>query len=131
MAAKAGQATANGAASPEDVDLAADRHRGQFALRKLYHESDRLVVVLYTSPSCGPCRTLKPIFSKVADEYTGKVRAPVLVGDGGYGSTGSMLVLMLHFRASAWKSCCTHRWAAACLCQSPLATGWACFFMAR
>ena len=56
------------------MDLAADRHRGQFALRKLYHESERLVVVLYTSPSCGPCRTLKPIFSKVADEFTGKVR---------------------------------------------------------
>ncbi|KAK9822163.1 hypothetical protein WJX81_003005 [Elliptochloris bilobata] len=72
-AQKAGQASTNGAASPEEVDLAADRHRGQFALRKLYHESDRLVVVLYTSPSCGPCRTLKPIFSKVVDEYSGKV----------------------------------------------------------
>ena len=47
--------------------------RGQLALRKLYHESERLVVVLYTSPTCGPCRTLKPIFSKVADEYSGKV----------------------------------------------------------
>ncbi len=68
-------AAANGAASPADVDLAADRHRGQFALRKLYHESERLVVVLYTSPGCGPCRTLKPIFSKVVDEYSGKARA--------------------------------------------------------
>ena len=84
-AASAGQASANGAAAPEDVDLAADRHRGQFALRKLYHESERLVVVLYTSPSCGPCRTLKPIFSKVADEFTGKVRpaaSPAYMDDG-------------------------------------------------
>ena len=71
---KAGEASQNGAASPAEVDLAADRHRGQFALRKLYHESERLVVVLYTSPGCGPCRTLKPIFSKVVDEYSGKVR---------------------------------------------------------
>ena len=31
-------------------------------------------MVLYTSPTCGPCRTLKPIFSKVADEFSGKVR---------------------------------------------------------
>ena len=70
---KASEASQNGAAAPAEVDLAADRHRGQFALRKLYHESERLVVVLYTSPSCGPCRTLKPIFSKVVDEYSGKV----------------------------------------------------------
>jgi thioredoxin reductase (NADPH) len=51
----------------------ADKHKGQIALRKLYHESDRLMVVLYTSPSCGPCRTLKPILNKVVDEYTGKI----------------------------------------------------------
>lgn len=37
----------------------------QYALRKLYHESPRLICVLYTSPTCGPCRTLKPILSKV------------------------------------------------------------------
>ena len=49
--------------------------RGQLALRKLYHESERLLVVLYTSPTCGPCRTLKPIFSKVAEEFSGKVRS--------------------------------------------------------
>jgi len=64
------------------VDLAADRHRGQFALRKLYHESERLVVVLYTSPGCGPCRTLKPIFSKVVDEYSGKARARAAPAEG-------------------------------------------------
>lgn len=61
------------AALPENFDYEADRHRGQLALRKLYHESDRLLVVLYTSPTCGPCRTLKPIFSKVVDDYPGKV----------------------------------------------------------
>lgn len=65
----------NGAAvSPEEeFNIAADKHRGQFALRKLYHESDRLLTVLYTSPTCGPCRTLKPILNKVMDEYAGKV----------------------------------------------------------
>lgn len=58
---------------PADFDPSADRHKGELALRKLYHESDRLLVVLYTSPTCGPCRTLKPIFNKVADEFSGKV----------------------------------------------------------
>lgn len=48
-------------------------HRGQYALRKLYHESDRVIAVLYTSPTCGPCRSLKPIFRKVLDEYPGKI----------------------------------------------------------
>eukprot|EP00887_Chlorella_sp_A99_P003302 scaffold9.g3302.t1 len=51
----------------------ADKHKGQFALRKLYHESDRPLMVLYTAPTCGPCRTLKPILSKVVDEYAGRV----------------------------------------------------------
>ncbi|KAG0452394.1 hypothetical protein HPP92_025058 [Vanilla planifolia] len=45
------------------------KHKGQYALRKLYHESPRLLCVLYTSPTCGPCRTLKPILDKVIDEY--------------------------------------------------------------
>lgn len=40
-------------------------HVCQYALRKLYHESPRLLGVLYTSPTCGPCRTLKPILNKV------------------------------------------------------------------
>jgi thioredoxin reductase (NADPH) len=57
----------------KEFNLYADKHRGQYALRKLYHESDRLVAVLYTSPTCGPCRSLKPILNKVVDEYSGKI----------------------------------------------------------
>ena len=57
----------------EEFNVYADKHRGQFALRKLYHESDRLLTVLYTSPTCGPCRSLKPILNKVVDEYQGKI----------------------------------------------------------
>ncbi|GAB4851620.1 hypothetical protein Ancab_031022 [Ancistrocladus abbreviatus] len=41
----------------------------QYALRKLYHESPRLLCILYTAPTCGPCMTLKPILSKVIDEF--------------------------------------------------------------
>ncbi len=50
-----------------------DKHKGQFALRKLYHESDRLIAVLYTAPGCGPCRSLKPIFNSVVEEYAGRI----------------------------------------------------------
>lgn len=57
----------------EEFNIVADKHRGQYALRRLYHESDRLLAVLYTSPTCGPCRTLKPILNKVIDEYAGKL----------------------------------------------------------
>lgn len=40
-------------------------HKGSLALRKLYHESDRPVVVKYVSPNCGPCGMLKPILHAV------------------------------------------------------------------
>ena len=66
-------APASSAASPETFDVSVTRHEGGFALRKLYHESDRLIVVKYASPTCGPCHTLKPILSKVIDEFDPKV----------------------------------------------------------
>lgn len=53
----------------EGFDITLTKHKGQYALRKLYHESPRLICVLYTSPTCGPCRTLKPILNKVIDEF--------------------------------------------------------------
>jgi thioredoxin reductase (NADPH) len=57
----------------DTFDLSQDRHRGQYALRRLYHESDRVIAVLYTSPTCGPCRSLKPIFSSVVAGLAGKI----------------------------------------------------------
>lgn len=56
-----------------DFDPGTTRHVGGYALRKLYHESDRLIIVKYASPTCGPCHTLKPILSKVVDEFEGRV----------------------------------------------------------
>jgi thioredoxin reductase (NADPH) len=32
-----------------------------------------LLGVLYTSPTCGPCRTLKPILNKVIDEFSNDI----------------------------------------------------------
>lgn len=61
-------------ADTEDTfDINSTRFVGGFALRKLFHDSDRLIMVKYVSPTCGPCRTLKPILDKVVDEYDGKI----------------------------------------------------------
>lgn len=49
------------------------RHVGGYALRRLFHESDRLLIVKYISPTCGPCKILKPILDKVVDEYGDKI----------------------------------------------------------
>ncbi|MEM1292725.1 MAG: thioredoxin-disulfide reductase [Cyanobacteria bacterium P01_H01_bin.162] len=54
-------------------DAQQTRHSGSYALRKLYHESDRLIVVKYVAPTCGPCHVLKPILSKVIDEFEGRI----------------------------------------------------------
>ncbi|XP_064976512.1 thioredoxin reductase NTRC-like isoform X1 [Musa acuminata AAA Group] len=55
-------------------DITLTKHKGQYALRKLYHESPRLLCILYTAPTCGPCRTLKPILSKqVIDDFNQNV----------------------------------------------------------
>lgn len=57
----------------EGFDPGTTRHVGGYALRKLYHESDRPILVKYASPTCGPCHTLKPILSKVVDEFEGRI----------------------------------------------------------
>ncbi len=60
-------------ATSENFDIKETRHEGGFALRKLFHDSDRLIVVKYSAPTCGPCHSLKPILSKVVDEFDGKI----------------------------------------------------------
>ncbi|HEY9845212.1 MAG TPA: thioredoxin-disulfide reductase [Candidatus Caenarcaniphilales bacterium] len=56
-----------------EFQLEATRHTGGYALRKLFHEGDRLLMVKYISPHCGPCHTLKPILDRVVDEFDGKI----------------------------------------------------------
>jgi thioredoxin reductase (NADPH) len=45
--------------------------KGGYALRKLYHDSDKPLLVVYTSPSCGPCHVLKPQLKRVLEELAG------------------------------------------------------------
>lgn len=61
------------ATTAENFNLDNTRHVGGYALRKLFHDSDRLIMVKYVSPTCGPCRTLKPILNKVVDEFEGRI----------------------------------------------------------
>jgi thioredoxin reductase (NADPH) len=48
--------------------------KGSFALRKLYHDSPRPLLVVYTSPSCGPCHVLKPQLKRVLEELGGQAQ---------------------------------------------------------
>ena len=52
--------------------------KGSFALRKLYHDSDRPLLVIYTSPTCGPCHVLKPQLQRVINELDGQAQAVVI-----------------------------------------------------
>ena len=69
----AAQETKTVADTENTFDINQSRHIGGYALRKLFHESDRPLLVKYVSPTCGPCRTLKPILDKVVEEYDGKI----------------------------------------------------------
>lgn len=48
--------------------------KGAYALRKLYHDSPRPLLVVYTSPSCGPCHVLKPQLRRVLQELEGRAQ---------------------------------------------------------
>jgi thioredoxin reductase (NADPH) len=67
------QPTDNRTPPDTEFDINRTRYEGGYALRKLFHESDRLLIVKYVSPGCGPCHTLKPILNKVVDEFDGKI----------------------------------------------------------
>ncbi len=48
--------------------------KGSYALRKLYHDSDNPLLVVYTSPTCGPCHVLKPQLKRVLEELGGRAQ---------------------------------------------------------
>jgi thioredoxin reductase (NADPH) len=57
----------------EEINSMETYQEGGIALRKLYHETDKLILVKYTTPECGPCHILKPILKKVTDEFVGQL----------------------------------------------------------
>jgi thioredoxin reductase (NADPH) len=48
--------------------------KGAYALRRLYHESSKPLLVVYTSPTCGPCHVLKPQLKRVLADLEGRAQ---------------------------------------------------------
>ncbi len=63
-------------AESDEANFDADAlwQKGSYALRRLYHESQRPLLVVYTSPTCGPCHVLKPQLKRVLDELGGRAQ---------------------------------------------------------
>jgi thioredoxin reductase (NADPH) len=57
-----------------NFDAEALWQKGSYALRRLYHECPRPLLVVYTSPSCGPCHVLKPQLKRVLQELGGQAQ---------------------------------------------------------
>jgi thioredoxin reductase (NADPH) len=66
-----GEAVHTAVSDAGNYDPAALWQKGGYALRKLYHDSDKPLLVVYTSPSCGPCHVLKPQLKRVLQELEG------------------------------------------------------------
>ena len=58
----------------ETFDINSQWQKGSYALRKLYHESSKPILVIFSSPSCGPCHVLKPQLKRVINELNGEVQ---------------------------------------------------------
>ncbi len=58
----------------DSFDLNSQWQKGSYALRKLYHESNKPILVIFSSPSCGPCHVLKPQLKRVINEFDGAVQ---------------------------------------------------------
>ena len=58
----------------DTFDLNSSWQKGSYALRKLYHESNKPILVIFSSPSCGPCHVLKPQLKRVINEFNGAVQ---------------------------------------------------------
>ena len=58
----------------DTFDFNSQWQKGSYALRKLYHESSKPILVIFSSPSCGPCHVLKPQLKRVINELNGEVQ---------------------------------------------------------
>ncbi|MFN9623384.1 MAG: thioredoxin-disulfide reductase [Cyanobacteriota bacterium] len=58
----------------DNFDANALWQKGSYALRRLYHDSKKPLLVIYTSPTCGPCHVLKPQIKRVLNELEGRAQ---------------------------------------------------------
>jgi thioredoxin reductase (NADPH) len=69
--AEVGETQRTAESDADNFDANALWQKGGYALRKLYHDSTKPLLVVYTSPTCGPCHVLKPQLKRVLDELGG------------------------------------------------------------
>jgi thioredoxin reductase (NADPH) len=70
----AGEPVATAVSDEANFDQHALWQKGGYALRKMYHDSKRPLLVVYTSPTCGPCHVLKPQLKRVLEELGGRAQ---------------------------------------------------------
>ena len=68
----AGETQPTATSDADNFNAATLWQKGGYALRKLYHDSNKPLLVVYTSPSCGPCHVLKPQLKRVLNELEGR-----------------------------------------------------------
>ena len=71
---RASQPDTSESVNEDTYDPQALWQKGSYALRKLYHDSAKPLLVVYTSPSCGPCHVLKPQLKRVLGEMNGEAQ---------------------------------------------------------
>jgi thioredoxin reductase (NADPH) len=69
--APAGEPERTAISDEDNYDPSALWQKGGYALRKLYHDCDKPLLVVYSSPSCGPCHVLKPQLKRVLADFAG------------------------------------------------------------
>ena len=69
--APAGEPVRTAISDEANYDPSALWQKGGYALRKLYHDCDKPLLVVYSSPSCGPCHVLKPQLKRVLADFGG------------------------------------------------------------
>ena len=69
--APAGEPVRTAISDGANYDPSALWQKGGYALRKLYHDCDKPLLVVYSSPSCGPCHVLKPQLKRVLADFGG------------------------------------------------------------
>ncbi|MBV2351264.1 thioredoxin-disulfide reductase [Synechococcus sp. HK05] len=72
--AEVGEAKRTAVSDEANFDPNALWQKGSYALRKLYHDSEKPLLVVYTSPTCGPCHVLKPQLKRVLEELGGRAQ---------------------------------------------------------
>jgi len=72
--AEVGEVKRTAESDESNFDANALWQKGSYALRKLYHDCDKPLLVVYTSPTCGPCHVLKPQLKRVLDELGGRAQ---------------------------------------------------------